>query len=377
MTFALLKKLSLPALCMACLFLSACNLGYDLGDSDTDGDTDSSAAFHGPSENAAWELELGDTDSFELTKRASPSELSEYSLLGTYSDLGSGYKELTITSNLPADITSNTLVALEMDDEAIILFPFEAGSSDLIALIPLSDDISEQCPSNDVTGNWLRFDSTEDTSSESNAFIGEIRYSVNSDTIRLITGFALDDEFSGQTNEISLADANCENGLSELDSGNQYFSENTLVAEEDGADTYGRIFSLPALTVSSLTAFDGDYVGYMFKLSEVADTSFASANCTSGNCDITLKNDHTDTSSSTETYTLEFDEDSLNPSSVGLVQGTIASVSNTSNTGNLLCTINTDLTPSNTGTTKVIACAAQAPDENTSIISFFFVATSS
>ncbi len=350
--------------------LNACNLGFDLEDTENEGEeNDNINGFRGPSQNASWELDLSNSGTFTLSKRSDPGAITDYDLLGNHERLSSGFLELTITTSpRPSEVPTTIVVGLELDDTALILFPFEQNASELIALVPEND-----CPANDVAGNWLYFDSDENAADANTRFLGTLLYSASAETVRLSSGIALTNGFPPQ-NEISLDQVTCSNGFDELTSGDQYLSS-TTVAIEDRIGGYKRLVSIPQRTIAALADVDGMYVGFARKYSQTEDTSYATAECSAGECDVFFLNDYTQTNNGSQTYSFDLDEDSLNNAGAGIASGEITQIAVPQTSANIACIINTDLTPSGT-TTKVLACNAQAPDDTDELLNFFFVESS-
>ena len=352
-------------LMLACTFaLSACRLGFEFDDSSSE----SGDIYSGPSDNASWRLNLDNNGfGFTLTKRPRIGGNISYQVRGTFETLDTGLLQLSITTSpLPNEIPGAEIIALQLDDNAIMIYPFENGENEFIALVP-----GDECPSADLRGNAIFYDKAEDASSDEQSFFGLFRYSINSTQLRLQDGIALTDDYTRQ-NEESIDSDECSNGTVELDAGDHYLNTEGSVVELDN-NPYGRVLSLPAGNVSTLSDMDGSYAGFARKYSTTEEVSYASAECSDGVCNVFFERDPSNFVQTNNPYRFDFDDDSAIPEQ-GFLTGTLTRNENGGIQANLLCTAHTDL-DSSSATLKLLACLGQSPLDITRTVNFFLTST--
>lgn len=350
---------------VSCLF--ACKRGFELPEEGARPNKE----YAGPAESAFLELSFDSTGSrFELLKRSDPrSSASTFTLSGNYEQLNSGFSALTITSNRPSSVTAETIIAVEFSNDSFILLPFETNANELIALVE-----KDECPQNDLSGNAIYFDRQSGANNDSTPFLTHFLYSVNGNDIALSNNIALNDDFS-QPNSTTIDSESCANGIAENGDNHHFLSSRSSVIQ---IDSNTRLFNIPARNLSALNTLNGDYVGFVRKYSQTEDTFIATASCTDGSCQVFMESSHESPTSSTLSYTITLDENSLNTPQNGYVTGNVNDTNTLTEATNIACIANADLNGSSSDTVRALACSAQAPDDATRdrVVNFMLVSSS-
>lgn len=352
--------------------ICACKTGYVLNE---DGElSENDALYHGPSNGAHWELRIDDTDNnFTLRKYANASSTSsEYRVSGDYNELNSGFIQLNITSGSTSDIDTNTLTGVRLEDDAFVFSPFADNETELLALIP----VDESCPSSS-RGNSFILERTA-SSSNSDFFISELRYSFSNNEAQFTDGVRLPD-LETLSEEVRES-AECESGIASHGAGTNYLSANSAILEYNNVganNAYERIVSIRRDLVTTTDAMDsGDYVGFMRTLAAPDDLTLASAECSNGNCEIFSETAADSINKTTAAYQIALDAANFNINGLSGVASALINTGGSEDTFNAICILSNDLVSSSSNTTKVIACHAVDPADSTSTLSVLLVAKS-
>lgn len=355
--------------------LSGCKRGFEFNDVD---DT-VSITYAGPSESASWTIyKPNASGSFTLEKRLEPDdedlEYDDEDLTGSFTNLSSGFIRFDINSDIPDEINDNDsstdddiIVGIQIADHAVVLYPFEVGSNELIYLVPIDE---ETCPSSG-SGTGLFIDKTGVTDLTEN-YINTFAYSSSSEAVTLSNGIALDDDFTEPFDvTYTLYDDDCSESITSTIDGDYYHGDTASVMEVD-EDDYYRFISFSTRSITSLSAFDSeDYVGFLNKYSEPEESYYISASCIEGVCTIREESDYATLTAVEERYRITLTEESRNEPKSGMITGTIEDLVTTTNAAaNVACIVNTstDDDDDSDTTTMLVACNAQTPGDTSETI---------
>ncbi|MFT7560465.1 MAG: hypothetical protein ACI93R_002385 [Flavobacteriales bacterium] len=364
-----MKKLLLSTvLCLP--FLTSCDAGYDTTgtDSDTDDDTTSDELFAGPSDGFSWALSLDDDgNSFVLTKKVTPSSTANTArMTGSFRD-DDEFFVLSISSALPSTVTSATITGIKISDDIIVLSSFDSAlNGETLALIENAD-----CPSSDLSLGWQTLQSEADTESDEIGFYGNFTYTQGNTTASLGAQHPLNDA-TISLNATSTSDLECADGVAEHDDGDHYLSSSAVAIVEQLGTNYRRHIAFAHDDIDAVANLDDDYFGIM-RDKEPDDNLLIKLACSAGECTLSEVIDHEDTSTLTDRYTLSFTEDDIDEPGDGFLTATLTVIDNVVTnppSAKASCMANVDFPTSSSATLKVLSCVAQAPDDNTKLLSF-------
>ncbi|MFW2405080.1 MAG: hypothetical protein ACN4GT_09945 [Gammaproteobacteria bacterium] len=323
-------------------------------------------SYNGP--GSVWDVDLLDGE-FVITKRESLADPVDLTVNGTYSDLVSGFKLLTVTSSAGVDgpVAGELAWALEIPGYAFFLKPMGSDSGQIISMVTAGE-----CPTADFDANWVivKKSHADDATEVDGDYFGTFAFDSASGVASLPGRYALAANFADQGPD-TLTGGNCANGLMEVDDAVMYLTTNggalvhTNVSNDDESSI---IFALPQKSIASMASLDGEYAGILFDGSmasgeEVAPLSFS---CTNGICMGALISDVvTGQIEIGDTATVDL-SGSLNAPATGLITGTV----NGDGVGNLACAVDTNAL--STGR-KIISCVGQSPGDQTKMFNVIMV----
>jgi hypothetical protein len=246
-----------------------CDIGGYGGSSGSGGD---SYAYSGP--GSVWAVDLESDGSFFIDKSDTLGGAVTLSVYGTYERFDNGFIELTVWSATGVDAPSpgDMAMAVEVPGFAFMLRPLDE-SSEIIPMV-----ISGDCPSEDVTGNWIMTTCNQsggscDATDNSRDLLGTFAYDFEASTASLPSRYALADGSSLGSNDIGSA--TCTDGIMSVDDALMYLTSNQgaiVQISPSDHDEAQHVLALPQ-EVITLSDLAGDYVGLGFDKTD--ETSFA------------------------------------------------------------------------------------------------------
>jgi hypothetical protein len=329
-----------------------------------------SSVRNGP--GSVWDVDLADGE-FAITKRDGLADPVALTVDGTYADLSTGFKPLTVTSATGADApeAGDQAWALEIPGYAFFLKPMEAGSSQIIAMVTAGE-----CPTFDIDANWVivKQSDSDDATNTGRDYFGTFAFDSDTGVANLPGRYALAGNFAA-LGPASLTGGQCADGIMEVEDAVMYLTAThgaiVHVNANDEANS-SIIFALPQKSIDGMASLDGEYAGILFDGSmnsgeEVAPLSFS---CTNGLCTGAIISDViTGEVAPGETATVDLSS-SLNVPADGLITGAV----NGDGVGNLACAVDTDAL--STGR-RIITCVGQSPGDQTQMFNVIMVSTTS
>lgn len=366
------KAMKILAMSSLALTLAACQTGYELntdGDDDDDGGSDSSTSgtYIGAGNGSYWELSFPSEDTFELvefdssltalTDAADP----ESDLEGDVVIFDTGFYELTVTDDGDDDddvdsssVFDDKVNLFFVSDVLAIVHPIESGDDELVFLI------DNDCPGSAFDGNFIATDIADgELNTTTPQVFGTYGYASASVTITLEDIFSVDEDFtrSDDTNVPLTASSDCDDGVTGDAEGSEfYLSGDDIAIFPNGTNRY---LGLDGDTIDDVTDTDNDYIGYL----DNNDIVEVTALCENGTCTISELNDIETLDDTTEIYTLTFDD--IGEPEAGFIEGTLASVEESSNFGYIAC--NYDEIDGEV----FLACVGQSPEEQSSSVNLY------
>lgn len=368
------KSVLLPAIIIFISSLTACKAGFesdgDGGSGGNGGGTDNEITFIGP---GTWEIELNSGDeTFTIERSANPGADVDLTITGVYQQLDSGFSRLTVqkvSEGSTAQLKS-AFTAIEIDDEYLLLLPIENNSDQIISTVVAND-----CPENDLTGNWITYDTatSANASAENEYYFGTYTYAA-SDGVGILNSHYDLETFTANTNADILSGTPCDDGVSETDSVVQYVSSKSSAMvhnNADNADNSELLFVMDTKEFAAKADMDSDsYIGFYYDsmFSTGAKAIPVALSCEAGECDMNQVVNIENGSTNDNTYQISFETPGTLSDSVvdGFVNGTISDISD--NEGKLVCSVDINFL----GEGRIVwACVGQSPTDPTEFVNLF------
>lgn len=357
---------------IASLFLSLAAIGFIVVNGCSKEQKVPTYSYGGP--GSAYTATLSDDGTFTITHAPSVGATVTMTITGTYSRLASGFVKLTVTGSTGsgAPASGSTALGLEVPGFALLLKP-AGNESEVIPMV-----VAGQCPTADMTLNWMVTDKDDATSAASTSadYLGVFQYTASTNSATLPNKYALQAFTSLGSGTVGTL-STCSNGILNFTGGAMWLTSQggALVHATGSGPTNDQVIvAMPSSTISSTTGFAGSYAGLVFD---------KTATDGSGNRIFPVSVSMTSPSASTmtgtgtkmtdvEANTLSTDSATLTISSIdspqnGFMKGTI---SIGGSTGTMGCMAKANVVDSNK---NMMFCIAQSPQNNTKMFNILLI----
>lgn len=312
--------------------------------------TNTSNSYQGPGSD--WDATLDSSDNtFELVESS-----ANWNITGTYEDLTTGFKKLTVGSSTGTGAPTQGSVAYGLDIPGVVflLKPLEANS-EIISMVRAGE-----CPTSTRNLNWViaKMDSGADASSSSQDVFGT--FTTDGTTASLPTKYALDDSSIGAN---SLGSFSCSGGEVTVADAKLYLTQTSGAIVRTGLsstseDDDGIIVAMPSESITS-GQLSGNFVGLVFSQNETYPTSVS----ISGNTvEIESINVETGVADAQIDNTLTFN--AFDTPESGFIGGTLTGGQE------VQCIANTDL--ANSGK-SILFCSGSDPADTTKLFALLVI----
>lgn len=312
-----------------------------------------SNSYSGP--GSKWDMSFTPDGFFTTTKAADSSSAVTLTVNGTYTDLSSGFKKLTVTSVAGTDgpAVGDTAYGLEVPGYVFLMKPLTGEQ--LISMV-----VSGTCPTGDMAANWVMVN-VRDGEDVTNYALGGI-FNLDSTT----SAASLPNMYSATGTNVSsesLGTGTCADGLMTVGTAEMFLTSsggaivNTNAANIASSDF---VFGFAQVAVGSTANLNGDYAGVVYNDSATSGNKFMPVNlsCTGGVCTGYEVTNVETGATSTDGVTLTLT--SVDNPSTGFVLGTIQNIGG-GTTGNVICIFDTSASKT------IGSCAGQDPGDTTKL----------
>jgi hypothetical protein len=316
------------------------------------------SSYGGPGSN--WAYDLFEDGTFEVTRSPAMGLADDLTVNGSYEVTAAGFLQMTVatSSGIDAPAVGELLWAIEVPDQVLLLSPASSSDDYMIPMVQ-----GGQCADGDFGGNWInvRARLSGDATSSVGDYFGSINYTISDGATSLSTSFTLGDGFASQEAS-SLGNGFCRDGVINTADSDIYVSANGgAIANAFASDEDGGFFvlAMPKKTLSSIAAFDGNYVGVASDDGTSTEQKVrpVSVVCNSGICSGDYVTDVTTGAAAGQPFTVDL-FGTINEPLHGFATG---QVDTGEATGNIACMVDDDVL--GTGQ-RMISCAGQSPSRN-------------
>lgn len=375
-----IKKLSLSLIATTVIGLGLVNCGG----SSTSSSTDTTYAYTGA--GSQWDNVMNETaKTFVITHKPESNESVDFTINGTFENLDSGFKKLTVTTATGTDAPSVGTIGygLDIPGYAFFLQPAE-DRGELITMVK-----GGECPSEDILGNWVSVKNLHDVDPSTNLgtpqdvsvvtaeSFGTFSWNNSTKKLSLPAQYSLSNP-TVNLNRTQVLDINCSDGIATIDGATMYLTSNggMIVHTEytsnaaTGTTDESVITAFASETLSAKSDFDGTYAGVLVSADASVATSIqaVSVTCTDGTCSGNIIDPDTNTAptSGGGSATLNL-TGTINVPNAGFISGTMTT---TDGSGNMTCMIDTNAA----STSKtLISCSGQNPGATTELFNLLLV----
>lgn len=324
------------------------------GDNSSNTTTVNNSKYIGP--GSIWNVVLdNDNNTFNITRQNDINSTIDNTITGSFAKDSSGFIKMTIESSTTGTPAVGSITyAVDIPNYAFIL---KIDNIDIpLVMIP-----SGNCPTSDFNSNALMVNNTdgEDATNTNGNFYHTIYLNKSTNEMTFPKAYDLVNH-SQQADEDDVIDtSSCENGILQIPEEDSilFFTNNDgYIAQLINGNKEEIIYGLSQKLITAKSNFDADYYGFRYDATNTAKVEAVEFSCTNGVCDGKKLGDAVNNININLSNTVD------NPAT-GFINGTI---NIGSKSGSIACAI--DINTNNT-TTKLIACIAQSPDDNTELYS--------
>jgi hypothetical protein len=327
------------------------------GGSSGGGSSESSREYSGPGSD--YKLVLSSGGGFALTESD-----DNMSLTGTWSDLDSGFKKLTVvTTNKSGVPVGSGAYVLEIPGVVTLLKPLDGDQ--VINMI-----VSGACPSANFSANWINSNTNVDHAHDD--IIGTFSYTHSTTSAILPNAYDINGS-SGATNE-NIGTFSCTDGIANVTGAKMYLTQvgGAIVRSYGGDNQPGGgddnfIVALPQNSIGSASNLNGNYVGLVYDESASSNNVFPiKATFSDGNGTVNAITDvdnNTVDPNNGVTVTLA----NIDSPSNGFLSATVE-IDGDSGSARCIADINTSDSDKN-----FIYCTGEVPSDAAKLYSMFFI----
>jgi len=304
-----------------------------------------------------WNNSINDTaKTFTITHQPEANESIDFTINGSFEELDSGFKKLTVSTSTGTNAPSVGSVGygLEIPGYAFFLQP-EESSGELITMVQ-----GGECPTQDLSGNWVTVKNLHDVNTSTNVgtpadvssatqdSFGTFNWDLANSKLNLPLKYALSNP-TVDLNSSESVDINCTNGVAQIPGVTMYLTSNGGVivhAEHDSGSGNGTtdetvITAFSSETLTAKSDFDGNYAGILLSsdVSSASSVEALSMVCQSGVCSGDIIDPSTNSpivAAGSATLNLT---GNINSPSAGFISGTITTKDGI---GNMTCMVDTN-----------------------------------
>lgn len=289
------------------------------------------------------------------------------SIGGTVEVMDSGLYKLTVTrSNTPTSVAVNSeAYAMSIPGVVTLIKPILSGSTQIITAVSTGT-----CPTSSFTGNWIQMNVPASHNVYTNDMYGTFNFAADTGIGTVATKYA----FNAPTTDLgssAIGTGTCSAGVMTVGTAKMYLTQvggaivntNTTTASDASF-----IFAMPRASLTSHTAFTGDYIGMIFDARSNSVTMVSVSGVAGVYTFYQFTDLDTNTVSAVASGTMTLSGNSVNSPSEGFMIGT---VSTASGSGSVACMGHEDVVSSGK---KFIMCSGTAPgSSNTSLFNMLLI----
>ncbi len=309
--------------------------------------------YSGP--GSQWDTTFRSNGTFTLIKYPnSTSTTAEMTVNGTYVNLATGFKKLTVTdaTGTDAPVAGDLAYGIEVPGYVFVLKPMGSGDQ----IIPMIT--AGSCPTTDFTANWVMVNLNAGATVATTDMSGTFEYVAATSAVSLPTKYNVSGTSNG-AGTVGSGTGTCSNGIMNIDGTIDLFlttSGGAIVNTDTVTSTNAEyVFAFTQRAISDINTMDGTYAGLVFNDSSSAGNKITPVKlvCAAGSC---TGNGYADIEAGTfNAGTVTLNLQTPDTPSNGLVLGTI---SEGGPAGNVICTIDNNVG----GTGRIIgSCAGEDP----------------
>jgi len=245
-------------------------------------DKASDKSYSGP--GSKWDAVLRGDGSFSIDKYTNAADTTvDFGVTGTYTNLDTGFKKLTVEAVTGSGGPSVGDVAYGLEIPGFMFALKPAGGSDQV--IPMV--ISGACPTTDVDANWVKVNTGDGVSDFANADLaGTFNFNATTSAATLPARYNVS---GGGLGSNTVGSGTCANGIMTIGNVEMFLTSNggASVNTDNTDPTQSEfIFAFGQKAITDVNSLDGTYAGLLIDESKAAGSVIEPVKivCSAGTC---------------------------------------------------------------------------------------------